>query len=531
MVEQSWRGGLRWRSRHPSWNDPWFVRRCLPLLLLLIGCSAGPASVQSSWDPEAHAVRFTFSTDGKNTFTVAGRSCEAPRGGSCTLEVPAADLPAGWNDVIVDTRRRTGMDPPLSARVFLGREAFDADCDVVDLALDPPAFDIACAFRDGFHGEIAGRAMEGGKARVLGSDVSLDGVDVGIHRPVVRAPLPVEVVNRVGARWIHTLPLTLPVSLVQLEVGGHYPIHYETELTLTLRTEPGAEVIVDGRRVAGAASPKGVRHTVHLELGPNRVRVEARAPGRIASVRELEVDCAYPATPLYIDAPPEAAFVTDKPTAWFRGRTMPGAKVYVDSYLMPVAKDGAFEVPITLIEGPNEVSVLAVLEGRPGQRERRVTRASYQIEYNPNPAREQEVFLGKTSSTDALDAAQALAGDPWDAVGRKVRFPLVVEQVGSTPRAGGCVMRLEGVGCTRQVGRDVLVNFKEVTGWACAGDEFPVVVDLDECPIVRAGDRLLITGTLQGGAGGRWHLKTVERPRVQAAMWQPAPWVAPRERR
>ncbi len=172
-----------------------------------------------------------------------------------------------------------------------------------------------------------------------------------------------------------------------------------------------------------------------------------------------------------------------------------------------------------------------MLDGGLGVRARPVTKARYLIEYNPKPELEEEGFLGRTTSAEALEAAEALADDPWDAVGQKVRFPLVVEQVASTPRSEGCSMRLEGIGCTRQVGRDVLVNFEPVTGWACAGKKFPVVVDLDECPIVRADDRLLITGTLQGGVGGRWHLKTVERPRVQAVLWEPAPWVEAREGR
>lgn len=505
--------------------------RVLPpilLAILLAGCSAGPASVETSWDPEAHAVRFTFRTDGKNTFTVGGQSCEAPSGGSCTLDVLAADLPAGWNDVPVDTRRRTGMDPPLTARVFLGREAFDADCSVVDLAMEPPEFEITCSFREGFSGEIGGRPLKGGSIRILGADVPLDGVDAGIHRPVVRAPLPLEVVNRAGARWIRPLNVTVPVPLVQLEIEGYYPLFYDRELPLNLRTEEGAEVLVDGRRVEGAAERGGARYSVGLKPGPNRVRVEARAPGRVSSVRELIVDCKSPDTPLYIDAPTEAEGITDQAVVWFRGRTMPGAKIYVDSYLMPTDASGGFEVPVTLVEGPNEIQVLAVLDGGAGVRGRPVTKARYRLEYDPKPEQEAEGFLGRTTPGDALLAAEALAGDPWEAVGSKVRFPLVVEQVASTPRGEGCSMRLEGIGCTRQVGRDVLVNFEAVTGWACAGETFPVVVDLDECPLVRAEDRLLITGTLQGGVGGRWHLKTVERPRVQAALWRPAPWVEPR---
>ena len=269
--------------------------------LLAAGCSAGPASVSTSWDPAAHGVRLTFQSEGKNTFTVEGQSCSAKQDAPCSVVVPAADLSAGWFNLSVETKRRTGMDQELYARVFLGDEAFSADCEVLAQGGDPAGWEVRCTFPEGFSGELAGRPMVGGRGSVSAEEVPLPaGAGGGVERPLIKASLPLRVVNRAGSSWPRKLPVVVPVPVVQLRVAGWQDTWYDPELPLALLAEPGAEVVVNGRIVAGADGPEGAVHTVPIKPGANRIEVEARKAGRVPAIHSLLINSKAPDTPLYL---------------------------------------------------------------------------------------------------------------------------------------------------------------------------------------------------------------------------------------
>jgi hypothetical protein len=496
------------------------------LAVALVGCSAGPAAVSTSWDAATHAVRITFETEGRNTFTVGEASCTAKAADRCSILLPAADLPAGWSTLGVGTRRRTGMDPPLSARVFLGDDAFAADCDVVELPGDPASWRLRCTFPEGFSGLLAGRPMAGGEGTVGAAEVPLP-EGAGIDRPLVQASLPLQVVNRAGASWPRRLPVVLPVPFVQLELSGWQPLWYDPEMPLHLRAEPGAEVVVDGRAVPGADTEEGAVVGVPIRPGANRVEVEARLPGRAATRHSLLVTGSMPDTPLYLERPRALDFTTSATSLRVAGRSSPDAKIYVDTRRVPEVVDGRFDVEIPLVEGTNEMQVIAVVDGATGGGRRPPTRLNLHVVSGPAaPPAAQRLRPGDPASQrPVLEAASV---DPWSQVGAAVTFPLVVDSIARTPTGETCRVRIDGLACSEEARRPVRLGFGEVVASACAGIDFPAVVDLDDCPTdLEVGDRIGVAGAIDGAVGGRVGLRTVERPLIRADAWRPAPWTEP----
>jgi hypothetical protein len=498
----------------------------LPLVLLLLcGCSAGPASVSSAWDAAGHGVSLTFTTEGKNTFTAGGQSCTAKAERPCSVLLPAADLSSGWFDLDVETRRKTGMDEPLRARVFLGDDAFSADCEVVERRSALSTWEVRCTFPEGFSGQLAGRPMTGGRGTVDAAEVPLP-EDGGVDRPLIKASLPLDVVNRAGATWPKALPVVVPVPLVQLRLAGWQDPWYDPKLPLSLLAEPGAQVVVNGQVVEGADGPKGAVHQVAIEAGVNRVDVEASRPGRTPARHSLLITSKAPDTPLYLETPRELAFTTTGSTLRVAGRSLPYAKIYVDTRRVPEVIDGRFDVEVPLVEGPNEIQVLAVVDGEPGVRKRPPTKLELHVDSQPNPEMEdaqQLAALDPRAQRAVLDAA---ADDPWSQTGQDVSFPLVVSSASRTPAGAGCQMRLEGLACSEEARREVQVGFQRTLAAACAGLEFPAVVEMDTCPKeVQKGSRIRVAGTIRGAVGGRWGVRTVERPRITATAWKTAPWV------
>lgn len=498
-------------------------------VLLLSGCSAGPASVAASWDVEAHAVRLTVTTEGKNSFTARGQSCTAKGGASCQLVLPAADLPSGWSDVVVETKRRTGMDGPLTARVFLGDDAFTADCEALELPGSPARWDVRCAFPDGFSGELAGRPMTGGRGEVSSLDIPRsDDSPSAVDRPLIRASLPLEVVNRAGSRWPRDLPVVAPVPVVQLRLEGWQADWYDAELPLRLRAEAGAEVVVDGRVVAGADGEEGAVHTVPIQVGANRVQVEARKEGLAPARHELVITGKQPATPLYLDTPRALEFTTRGQVLRVVGRSLPHAKVYVDTRRVPELIDGRFDVEVPLVEGPNEIQVLAVVDADGGHPRRPPTKVELLVTStpNPNPLIKQQLRAANPVSSRAV--LEQAAQDAWSQAGEDVGFTLRVEDLQRTPVGEGCHVRIEGLLCPEEVRRSVQVGFEPVFASACGAEEYPAVVDLQTCPKdLQEGARIRVAGAIRGAIGGRWGTRTVERPQIDGADWEPAPWVEP----
>ena len=500
------------------------------LLLLLAGCAAGPAAVQTEPAAEAGLVRFEFTTAGKNDFTVGGHTCEALKGGGCVLEVPTADLQGGWNEIEVETRRRTGEKEKLKSVFFLGDEAFARDCTVTESSEsgDPAEleFALACAFEEGFHGELFGEPMQGGRASVRAVDVPRDPeVAGGVTQPLARAQLPLVVVNRAGGQWPRPVDVVVPLPLVQLAIEGARPTWYEPVLPLRLRVETGAQVFVDGREVGPPGRDGVIKAEVAIDPGPNTVTIEARLHGRVPTVHELAIRGSAPDTPLYIDEPLRDDFTTIDRVLVVRGVTSPQARLYVGSRPVDIPADGSFELQVPLIEGYNEVEVMAVVDPSPGVRRRPPTKRTFQVQCTPRPRLEMEQFLSSAPQDEIDEALAGLGEDPWVFLGRRVRFALVVEDVATSLGDGGCAARIAGLACTKEVSRPVLVGFERRLARACIGHELPAVVELDSCPELAAGDRLDVVGTIQGGLGGRHGDLTVERPRIKATWAAPSPWL------
>lgn len=500
-----------------------------PLLLVLAGCAAGPATVQTELATEAGLVRFEFSTEGKNGFTVGGHTCEADGGSGCVLEVPTAELQGGWNEIEVETRRRTGEKEKLKAVFFLGDGAFARDCEVVESSTSGvPAeleFELTCRFDEGFSGELFGERMEGGRAMVRAVDIPVQEGIGGVDRPVARVGLPLFVVNRGGGRWKRPVDVVLPLHLVQLAIEGVRPVWYEEILPLSLKAEPGAHVFIDGREVGPAGRDGRVTAEVPIDPGPNTVRVEARMEGRVPAVHDLQIRGSAPNTPLYVDLPTQAEFTTTDRSLVIRGVTSPQARLYLGNRPIDIPPDGSFDLLVPLVEGYNEVELMAVVDPSPGVRRRPPTKRTFQVRSTPRPWLEIEQFLSVVPPEEIEQTLAGLGKDPWVYLGKRVRFTLVVEEVATSLVDGGCSARVAGIACTKEVTRPVLVGFERRVARACSGQELPAVVELDGCPDLAAGDRIEVVGSVRGGLGGRHGEITVERPRISATWTQPSPWL------
>lgn len=502
----------------------------IPLsLVLLAGCAAGPAAVETEAAPDAGLVRFEFSTDGKNGFTVGGHTCEAESGGGCVLEVPTAELQGGWNEIQVETRRRTGGKQALQAVFFLGDEAFQRDCDVQESSTsgdpDELEFQLSCRFEEGFHGEIFGEQMVEDRATVRAVDIPVpDGIG-GVLQPAARVGVPLFVVNRGGGRWKRPVDVVVPLQLVQVAIEGVRPVWYEPVLPLQLTAEQGATIFVDGRQTDPIDREGRVMVDVTIDPGPNTIEVEARMAGRVPAVHRLAVRGSHPDTPLYIDAPTRDEFTTTDKDLVVRGVTSPQARLYLGSRPVDIAPDGSFELLVPLEEGYNEVEVMAVVDPSPGVRRRPPTKRTFQVRSTPKPSLEVEQFLSVVPPEEIDETLAGLGADPWVYLGNRVRFAMEVEEIATSLTDGECAARVAGIACTKEVTRPVQVGFQRRVARACSGDELPAVVELSSCPELTIGDRIEVVGEVLGGLGGRHRGLTVERPRIAASWVKPSPWL------
>jgi hypothetical protein len=509
------------------------LRLLAPLLVVLAGCAAGPAELQTELALDDGLVHFALSTDGKNRFTVGAHSCEAKRGGSCTLSVPTAELAGGWNEVVVETKRRTGEDSPLRAVFFLGDEAFRRECTVTESGTIGVAsglvFDLACRFDLGFHGELLGEPLVNDQGSVPALDVPVDERSgASPDRPLIAASLPLVVVNRSGGRWERPIDVVLPAPLVQLAVEGWRDPWYEREMPLRLRAEAGAEVVLDGQPVS-LRPGEWTEHRVQVDPGPNAIRIEARREGRLPTIREIRVRGAAPDTPLYIDQPTVDEFVTEETRVVLRGATVPEARLYLFKRPVEFASDGRFELEVLLDEGLNEIELFAVVDPAPGIERRPPTKRVFRIQSNPNPDKEVERFLAGAEQEQMDRALADLAQDPWALLGERVRFPLVVEEIATSLAGGSCSARISGVACTHEATRPVQLGFRPRRARACDGVELPAVVDIDLCPKLERGERIQVLGTVRGGLGGRFDQLTVERPVIEAHHIEAWPYLVAEE--
>jgi hypothetical protein len=503
--------------------------------MFVTACAAGPASVSTEPVNEQGLVRFEFGTDGKNSFTVGGVTCSADRGGRCVVEVPYADLQAGWNEIEVETRRRTGEKEVLTARVFLGEDAFARTCEIQEQG-GPDArtlrFHLSCTFEEGFAGVLFGEPMVDGKATVTAAEVQVDAdpAQAGVLRPLVVGRLPLIVTNRAGGEWARPLSVVVPLPLVQLSVDGALNPWFEDVMPLRIRAEEGSAIVIDGESVRPRRD--GASFTIEAEIkpGPNLIRIEATKEGRVPAVVELKIRGMAPDTPLYVYQPKTTDVVTTDSFIRIRGKTLPEAKLYLANRPMDLAADGSFELIVPLDEGENEVNVLAVVDPGRNVRARPPTRRTFHILVEDNRPPTQRTWVEEIETLPNEEVLAALARDPWSHMGAEVEFSLVVEQISTSLLKDGCESRIEGLACTHEVERDVRVGFEVVRARACDGELVPAVVEYNDCPLLERGQRLLVTGKVLGGLGGRVGQWTVERPRFRASTVEPAPWVVPEER-
>ncbi len=501
---------------------------------MLAGCAAGPASVSTQAVAESGLVRFEFATEGKNSFTVGGSSCDAPKGGTCVVEVSTADLQAGWNEISIETRRRTGEDEALAARVFVGEESFRRDCEVTEVGGPDPrtlVYELACTFDEGFHGVLDGVPMADGKARVPAAEVEVheDPAEAGVLRPLVMGRLPVVVTNRAGGEWRRPVGVVVPLPLVQLSVKGWQNPWYEDEMPLRIRAEQGSSITIDGETVRPTRDGASFTVNAKVKPGPNTIRIEAAKEGRVRALVDLRIRGKAPDTPLYVFEPASDDVVTDEAYVRIRGRTSPDAKLYLANRPMDTNRDGSFDLVVPLDEGENEISVLAVVDPAVGVRARPPTKRTFNVLMEAKAEPRQRTYTPEEEAETNTAVLVALGKDPWSHVGALVEFPMVVDDMATSLVKDGCEARLEGDACTHEVERDVRVGFSLVTARACDGELMPAVVELDHCPELERGARLLITGKVLGGLGGRVGQLTVERPRFRATRAAPAPWVVGEE--
>ncbi len=506
----------------------------LAVTLALGGCSAGPASVQSEAAVDAGVVRLEFSTEGKNSFTALGSvSCDAEKEGTCQVEIPVADLQPGWNEIEIDTRRRTGGDGPLVARFYVGDEAFARRCDVERLGgpdVDSLSYELTCSFPDGFAGRLFDRELTDGKVTVPALDVPLKGLpeDAGVTRPLVVADIPLEVVNRAGGVVARPVRVVLPLPLVQLSVEGWQDPWYEPSLPLRIRAEAGSEILVDGEAVRPTRDGGSFVHTVRADPGPNKVVVEARRAGRHPARVELQFTSKAPDTPLYIDEPGGSEIVTTSSNLTIRGSTLPEAKLYLGGRPVDLGRGGTFEVVVSLNEGDNDVDLLAVVDPGLGVRQRPATRRSFKVHVTPDPEGREQAEQETFDPTGMSKVLGELRTDPWRHLDALVQFAFRVESASTSLAGGSCSAKLEGLACTHSVEQELRVGFDMRLARACDGEELPAVIELDACPDVEVGQRLDVIGRVKGGLGGRVGEWTVERPRIQGLSLSPSPFLEPK---
>lgn len=486
-----------------------------------MGCSSGWAEVQSDIDLDKRGVNLTVASEGTNTFAALGAECEAKSDAPCTLFVPARLLQGGWNDLPLQTKRRT--DDPVSVRFYVGEALFSADCDVSASRLSPDPgellYDVNCRFAEGFSGELDGVPMPGGKGTVAASRClgDVETLEVELDRPLLRGEVPLDVVNESGGRMRHPLAVAVPAPVVQVSLDDWASPWFEKELPLRLRAEPGAKLFVNGTQIE-AGDGMSVTVPVALERGMNRVRVEARRPGHAPAVHDLEVEARHPDTPLLVDQVFDGVHRTDAENLRLTGRTHPKAKLYLNGRLVDHRR-GRFDVETYLEEGKNEIQLLAVVERRKGLESRPLSRWDAEVirEAVIDPRLVGAAVGESTGGRGEEVALEVVATDPWDHIDGFVRFPMrIVEIVESPSLDGSCSALIEGTACTLRAAGNVMVGWGVQRAWTCVGDEVPVVVEYDECLGAEEGDDVQVEGVVVGALGGRFRGITVDRPRLTA---------------
>ncbi len=485
----------------------------------LAGCSSGIASVQTQVDLEQRGVVLTVTSEGKNTFTALGASCEARAETSCAMFIPGKLLQGGWNTLPIQTKRRT--DGPLAARFYVGEELFAAECDVSTSRLSADAseltYDVACTFAEGFSGELAGVPMAGGRGSVSASKClgDLEHLRIALERPLLRGTLPLDVVNEAGGRVPHPIPVAVPAPVVQVSIDDWASPWFEEELPLRLRVEPGATLFVDGIQVQ-TDGDMSVTVPVKLQRGTNRVVVEGRRPGHASAIHTLEVEGRYPDTPLLLDQTFDGPLTTTAESLALSGETHPKAKLYLNGRLVGHRR-GRFKVDNYLEEGKNEIQLLAVVEVRKGTEARPLSRIDIEVhrELELDP-RLVEVAQTAVKRPEEIPLS-SVADDPWAHTGEFTSFPMRIDQIVESPSLdGSCSALVEGTACTRRVSGHVMVGWRVARAWACVGDELPVVVEYDACMGAEEGDDVQVEGKVEGALGGRFRGITAERARITA---------------
>ena len=482
------------------------------LVVFGAGCSAGPATVDAEYDEEGGVVRITFGTEGKNVFSIGDRDCEAPKAGTCRVEVPVVELTGGWNTLRAGAKRRTGMDEVLSAEVHLGAAAFPRDCDVVEVRAtrrEDAAVDLQCSFPPGYRGELWGEPLVDGRRRIPASllvdERGLDAADDVLPTPsdpLLVVDVPLEVVNESGGRLARPVRVAVPAPFVQFEIDGWEPLWFERSVPIRLRAEAGAAILVDGKRVRPEEEGRAFVLDRVVKPGENVIDVRAEMPGRIPSVHRLVIEGKYPESPLQIDQPLESEFETDQETLRVRGRTHPRAEVFWGRIPVPVKRDGSFWVDTYLEEGRNDVEISAFLaETSGGRLTRKPSTRTFVVDRRPPPPAKRTLEAAEPE-VEPLSIGE-VADHPWQTTGESVRFALRADNVDLFPSEGGCRASIEGVGCGREETRSAWIAFHEVAARACVGTKYRTFVEFDFCPKVEDGSWVEVDGTVLGGYAGR----------------------------
>jgi hypothetical protein len=504
-------------------------------LLGLSACSSGTSSVLAEVDLASGGARLTFQTEGRNTFTAGGVSCEADQAGSCSVLLPAADLLPAWNRLEIETKRRT--DERLEARFFISDEFFGRECTVSRNGVtgDPEemSFDVQCTFAEGFTGSIDGQPMNDGKAtvsalRCLGE---LESLEVDVERPLLRGAIPLDVVGRKGSLR-RGIPVAVPAPLVQVSLEGWATPWFEERISLKLDAEPGAVITVNGEPTTASAKDSVATLEVPVSVGPNEVVVLVSKEGHAPARHALAIEGRYPATPLFLDQTYAAHLTTDRKLLPLSGRTHREAKLYLNG--RPVDhRAGRFELDAVLEEGKNDVQLLAVIEASRGRRARSLTRIDFEV-LRTTAAPPEFGSVEPSLPTAELRSLASVAADPWAHVGSRVSFPMRIESISENLSTdGNCSARIEGLACSERVGGPVMLAWSVVQGWVCIGEQSPVVVEAALCPDAVEGDDVQIDGVVRSALGGRYQGMTRDRPSVDAtsAVRLPATELLPSEQR
>lgn len=496
------------------------------LACVLMGCSSGLATVETEVDIDEGSIRMTIETEGRNTFTALGVSCEAKGDSSCTLTLPGRLVQAGWNTLPVQTARRT--EQPVEARFYVGGEIFAADCTVAASRLSPdPAellFDVSCRFAEGFHGELAGKPLDNGRGAIAARDClgDVEALDVDLSRPLLRGSVPLDVVNEGGGRMRRGLPVGVPAPVVQVSLDDWASPWFEEELPLRLRAEPGATLHVNGSQVE-AGDGMSVTVPIKLQRGENTIIVEARRPGYATAKHTLSVEGRHPDTQLLLDQDFDGPLRTDRQMLRLSGSTNRKAKLYLNG--RPLGhRRGRFDTETYLEEGKNEIQLLAVVEPGRGVEPRKLTRIDIEVHRETTLDARLTRALKEMESTPTLVPLSAVAEDPWSHLDATLRFPMRIDHIVESPSMDGiCSALIGGLACTERVAGNVMVGWGVERSWVCVGDEVPVVVEYGRCLQSGEGDDVEVVGTVTGALGGRSRGITVDRPRIEGLQIEALP--------